>query len=461
MSRPTASGRARRRARGAAGRGQRRWALVAVAAVTLLMAIGVGPGGSVAHAQPAAARGLQKGQRYFDRGNFRQARRTLARALKGAKEPDLLKDIHLYLGLCHAVRGDMEETRENFTQALWHDPELALDPEVFKPSLVEMFAEIKGGLRGKLVVGTSSPGAKVLLDGEELGPAPLEQAVPVGRHTLQVVTSDGLARSAEEIIRIQPGEKLRIDPPLRAVTGRVDLESAPSGAVVSVDGKPTAQTPERVDLPVGRHLLRVTLEGHQDWSLELDVAEGETLTVRAELEVVPPPPPPQTSPWLRPYRLGALTAGALAVVAAGVGAGMGLGAASDQNEFQDGGQGSDPSENLTYDQAEDLRSSARSKALGANISWGAAGALAAAAGALLYLDLRDADDPDEPAPAKGTAQEGTAAVEPSSGDGDATETAPTAPPPADERPAAAPGPDAHLQLVPLEQGALLQGVLRW
>jgi len=419
------------------------------------LTLGAGPTSGTAHAQPAAARGLKKGKRLFDRGSFRRARRALGRALKAAKEPDLLKDIHMYLGLCHAVRGDMEQTREHFTQALWHDPELVLDPEMFKPSLVSMFTGIKQGLRGKLVVGTERPGAKVLLDGEELGRAPLEEEVPVGRHTLLVVTTDGLARSAEEIIRIQPGEKLRIDPPLHDVTGTVELESDPPEAIVSVDGKPMAKTPSSVDLPVGRHLLRMSLDGYQDWALELEVAEGETTTVRGDLVLVPPPPPPETSPWLRPTRLGALAAGGLAVVAAGVGTGMGFGARSDESDFQDGGSGSSSGRNLTYDQAEDLRSSAQRKAMGANIAWGAAGALAVAAGALLYLDLRGADSPpestsgDDPGSEGAGDEAGAAEPEPS----DAADPAPEG--------SEAPEPEACLQVVPADRGAVLLGVLRW
>ena len=367
--------------------GARAWRvkMLAVVAGVLILAL---PASS--SAQSEATKLFEKAREQFDFGEFRRSLKTLKKALAQNPVKEELTRIHLYMGLNNAVIKRADKAREQFTKALWHDPGLVLDAEQFKPSLVEMFNQIKQSLRGELVVASKSEGARVLIDGKDVGgvgKVPFEIDLPLGQHLLQVVSADKLARSEEKEIRIQPGEKLRIEPALIPVTGSIQLDSTPPGATIILDGRPTDTAPAQLEVSPGRHALRLTLDGYHDWVREVEVREGEVTDFKAALEELPPPPPP-TSPWLRGYRLWSLVAGGLAIASTGVGIGFAVSGSADESDFKSGGSG-DPEQNITYDRADELKSSAEGKMLTANIAFGLAGALAATAVTLFFVEPQE------------------------------------------------------------------------
>ncbi len=71
------------------------------------------------------------------------------------------------------------------------------------------------------------------------------------------------------------------------------IESKPPGAAVRVDDKPAGSTsatrPLAAKVGAGPHNLQLTLEGYKLWTRRVDVKDGETLPVRAELELKPKP----------------------------------------------------------------------------------------------------------------------------------------------------------------------------
>jgi hypothetical protein len=74
----------------------------------------------------------------------------------------------------------------------------------------------------------------------------------------------------------------------QSFVGSVLVESRPSGATVFLDGKNIGVTPLSVpDVPVGSHVVRLELAGHQRWSASTRVVSGERVRVAASLEEVP------------------------------------------------------------------------------------------------------------------------------------------------------------------------------
>lgn len=135
---------------------------------------------------------------------------------------------------------------------------------------------------------------------------------------------------------------------IKALPGKVQLQTAPAGATVTLDGKALESvTPTEFEVAPGKHTLQVTAEGFVAQEKEIEVAFASAQSVTVELEAVPPPPPPPPPPIAEapapapepppppPQRskLPAYITGGLAVAAAGVGTVFGILALNDKSDF--------------------------------------------------------------------------------------------------------------------------------
>lgn len=137
---------------------------------------------------------------------------------------------------------------------------------------------------------------------------------------------------------------------IKAMPGRVHVDSTPAGASVVVDDKPAnGVTPMDLELPVGSHKLTLTEPGHFAEDKTVDVSFASTQTVAVELAAEPPPPPPPapavvavtpppaaTVPPPPPPPASPLPAyitGGIAIAAIGVGTGFGIAALNDKSNF--------------------------------------------------------------------------------------------------------------------------------
>jgi hypothetical protein len=141
------------------------------------------------------------------------------------------------------------------------------------------------------------------------------------------------------------------DGEIKALPGKVHIDSTPPGATVAVDGKPLpSPTPTDADLTPGPHTLKLTADGRLPMEKPIDVAFASTQTVTAELVAAPPPaapvtppPPVETAPPVTPppapvpaeprSMVPAYVTGGLAIVAAGVGTVFGIIALGDKSDF--------------------------------------------------------------------------------------------------------------------------------
>ncbi|MDB4934946.1 MAG: Fe-S oxidoreductase, partial [Labilithrix sp.] len=143
---------------------------------------------------------------------------------------------------------------------------------------------------------------------------------------------------------------------IKAMPGKVHVETTPAGAQVIVDAAAanpnappaTHPTPADLDLAAGHHTLRITAEGFAPADKEIDVTFASKQDVRIELvksEPPPPPPPPvvaEAPPPAAPppppppeprSKVPAYVTGAVAIVATGVGIGFGVKALSQSSDF--------------------------------------------------------------------------------------------------------------------------------
>jgi hypothetical protein len=140
------------------------------------------------------------------------------------------------------------------------------------------------------------------------------------------------------------------DAEIKALPGKVHIDSAPSGANVAVDDKPqSTPAPLDIELPPGPHNIKLSAQGRLPAEKQIDVGYASAQTVTVTLEsappppVAPPPPPVAVAPPSPPVtpppppeprsKVPAYITGALAVAAAGVGTVFGVIALGDKSDF--------------------------------------------------------------------------------------------------------------------------------
>jgi serine/threonine-protein kinase len=98
------------------------------------------------------------------------------------------------------------------------------------------------------------------------------------------------ATSAAEVEAPEPESEPVVSP--APVTGAVEIVTEPEGAIVAVDDAEWhAATPTRIEgLDLGKHTLKVSLDGYREKVVEFAVEEGTAETVKVVLDPVVPPP---------------------------------------------------------------------------------------------------------------------------------------------------------------------------
>ncbi len=137
--------------------------------------------------------------------------------------------------------------------------------------------------RTRLMVQVNVDGAEVFLNDEAPVTAPLIDEVAPGRHKIRV-TADGyfsqaLTRTAAEGAIAVIDVELKAQPASLSVVG-------PDGADVYVAGEQRGVTPLRapVSLVKGTHRVELIAAGHHACAREVALGNGETRTLRCELE---------------------------------------------------------------------------------------------------------------------------------------------------------------------------------
>lgn len=149
--------------------------------------------------------------------------------------------------------------------------------------------------RGRLLVRSSPAGARVHLDGKDVGATPLTlRAVALGVHTLRLVRAGyGVEERRVALSSSQPAQSLEVDLAREPAVARrgadtaatLSVESRPAGAAVFLDGRRIGRTPLTVDVvAVGSHQVRLELDGYRRWSSAVRVTAGERNRVTASLE---------------------------------------------------------------------------------------------------------------------------------------------------------------------------------
>ncbi len=154
-------------------------------------------------------------------------------------------------------------------------------------------AELKatiGGPGGSVRVLSNVEGASVFLDGNDLGPAPMDiKDVKPGEHVIEVKAAGYLV--SEKRITVGAGSaavlKFELQPEKAATTtGTLKVVSPVPEAVVYVDGENVGSVPQTREVTSGDHFVVVTKKGYQKFEKKIRIEAGQTISVTAELKAV-------------------------------------------------------------------------------------------------------------------------------------------------------------------------------
>jgi len=156
---------------------------------------------------------------------------------------------------------------------------------------LEVVLEPEAAATGTLMVTSNAPGARVSVDGKEMGVAPvLAPKLAPGAHRVEVA-ADGYHPDSVTV-RVQGGVALKVvvaleptEAALASKAGTMQVITEPAGAEVLVDGMSQGPAPVKVvGLASGVHLAEAREEGYQDAEARAEVKAGEVVTVKLTLK---------------------------------------------------------------------------------------------------------------------------------------------------------------------------------
>lgn len=176
-----------------------------------------------------------------------------------------------------------------------------------------------------IVLTVNVTGARVSLDGVEVGTTPLPGPMPAttGAHRIEV-TRDGYER-ADVSVSVGQDESTNAEVILRPLSslppylsGQVSVALSHDDAEVFIDGQPWAQEP----LPIGPHRIEVRAEDTQSWSQDIEVNAGQVTQVQVDLQPYVGPPRTEGRERIQPLVVAGFASLGAGVALAAVGFGL-------------------------------------------------------------------------------------------------------------------------------------------
>jgi len=146
-----------------------------------------------------------------------------------------------------------------------------------------------------LLVRSTPAGAMITMNGAARGvtPRPLRD-LEFGDHTIVVsrsgyrpverqvsLTADRPSRAIE--VALAPEDPGRASPAPADTAGSLVIDSRPTGATVTIDGRRAGVTPVAVTTLPGRHSVRLERPGYRAWATTIDMQAGARARVAGSL----------------------------------------------------------------------------------------------------------------------------------------------------------------------------------
>ena len=139
-------------------------------------------------------------------------------------------------------------------------------------------------LTGSLNIKSEPSNAAIIVDGNEVGntPANIADIVP-GKHLVEI-SMEGYENWSESV-EVSPDKENQITAVLQQLTGSLNIKSKPSNATIIVDGNEVGNTPSNItDILPGKHLVKISMEGYENWSDNVEISPDKENQVTAVLQ---------------------------------------------------------------------------------------------------------------------------------------------------------------------------------
>jgi hypothetical protein len=147
---------------------------------------------------------------------------------------------------------------------------------------LQLLAYLKA-MEGNLEILSSPSGAKVFMDGKEIGETPLSvSCVPAGEHQVRILKEE--YSPYEERVSVKGRERGTVRATLERLAGELLVSTEPEDAGIYIDGKPVGRSPyEGKALSSGIHKVKIMKEGYEVWDRDVVVEAGKRKEILIKL----------------------------------------------------------------------------------------------------------------------------------------------------------------------------------
>ena len=135
------------------------------------------------------------------------------------------------------------------------------------------------GKKGTVAVAASTPGARVLIDGKDVGRVPIKgHAVGPGTHTVLVKRIGYLDYT--EKIQVTAGRAVSVQADLMPVAGIIKVTANVPKAAVAVDGRPVGKAPGEFEVKLGARVITVGAPGYATYTRKIVANPGVEVVIQ-------------------------------------------------------------------------------------------------------------------------------------------------------------------------------------
>ncbi|HEY2513213.1 MAG TPA: PEGA domain-containing protein [Polyangiaceae bacterium] len=137
---------------------------------------------------------------------------------------------------------------------------------------------------GHLVVKEKSgQPVRVLVDGADVGAAPLDVEVAPGPHDVSLRSAT--LGSPPQHVEVTKGGSTPVELAAVAASAHLDVTTADRKGIIFLDGKPVAEGAYSADVAVGPHTFSVTREGYEPYEKSVSLADKQVMAETVSLKV--------------------------------------------------------------------------------------------------------------------------------------------------------------------------------
>ena len=210
---------------------------------------------------------IRRGERLYAEGQYAEALVQFLEALKSAETPDELADVYYNLALGYFANQELRQSEDYLRRLFKAKPNKYINRMACPEDFLRLIAKVKG-----------SPQEIAQTRVSELPAVKQKKKFPV---LLVGLLAAGAGAGIYFLTKNGGGTPSSTSTP----KGVIQVSSSPQGARIYLDGHDQGVRTNHTltDINVGRHEIKLVLEGYVDYITNVQVSEGQTINVNKNL----------------------------------------------------------------------------------------------------------------------------------------------------------------------------------